>query len=164
MFAHGRVQKMAWRPNGHVIEGELDNTKRGRVTGWISFVGMSHPVTFDLRGDFHRDIRGAKIRLTNPQPVEDSPEQREDMQGFAMHQTGEVGDMTAGLPPRDYVDHPYLEWYSDENGRVVLELGPEQVEVVGTPLPWEKEEPVSREKQAQNMRRFLASLCSGFKE
>lgn len=155
---------MAWRLNNYVIEGELDNTKRGRVTGWISFLGVSNPVTIDLRGDFHRDIRGARLRLTNPQPVEYPPEEEGYMQGFATHQTGEVGDMTAGLPPRDYVDHPYLEWYSDQNGRVVVELGPEQVEVVGTPLPWQKEEPVSREKQAQNMDHFLSSLGSDFKE
>lgn len=28
-----------------------------------------------------------------------------------------------------YVEYPYIEWYSDENGRVVLELDPSQVEV-----------------------------------
>jgi hypothetical protein len=30
-----------------------------------------------------------------------------------------------------YVDYPYIEWYSD-NGRVVLELEPVQVEILGT--------------------------------
>jgi len=29
-----------------------------------------------------------------------------------------------------YVDYPYIEWYSEENGRVVLELDPLQVEVL----------------------------------
>jgi hypothetical protein len=156
---------MAWRLNRHVIEGELDNTKRGRVTGWISFVGVANNrVTFDLRGDFHRDIRGAKLRLTNPRPVKNSPKQREDMQDFATHQTGVVGDMTAGLPPQDYVDYPYLEWYSDQNGRVVVELEPQQVEVMGTPLACEKEKPVSRKTQARSMGRFLSRLASHFKE
>src|SRR5205823_4801150 len=30
-----------------------------------------------------------------------------------------------------YSDYPYIEWYSDTNGRVVLELDPSQVEVIG---------------------------------
>ena len=39
------------------------------------------------------------------------------MDGFAQHQTGKVGDMTAGLPPADYVSgYCYLEWYGQENG------------------------------------------------
>ena len=54
---------MAWRPSGYLIEGELDNTKRGKVTGWMRFVGLSRNVTFDLKGDFHRDIRGTRIRF-----------------------------------------------------------------------------------------------------
>jgi hypothetical protein len=29
----------------------------------MQFAGMKNKVTFDLTGDFHRDIRGAKIRL-----------------------------------------------------------------------------------------------------
>ena len=43
------------------------------------------------------------------------------MDGFGLHQTGKVGDITAGLPPQDYVDYPYIEWYGDDNGRVVIE-------------------------------------------
>ena len=55
---------MAWRPTEYLIEGELDNTTPGKVTGWMRFAGMASNVTFDLRGNFHRDIRGAKIRFT----------------------------------------------------------------------------------------------------
>jgi hypothetical protein len=153
---------MAWRPTEELIEGELDNTQPGRVTGWMVFVGLREPVTFDLRGDFHRDIRGAKIRLTNPRRPEISREQGERMRSFGTHQTGTVGDITAGRPPCDYVDYGYVEWYSDQNGRVVIELEPEHVEVIGTPLPWQDEEPVSREKQGENMARFLTELAQGF--
>lgn len=53
----------AWRPTEYLIEGELDNTTPGKVTGWMRFAGMKDKVTFDLNGNFHRDIRGAKIRL-----------------------------------------------------------------------------------------------------
>jgi hypothetical protein len=31
-----------------------------------------------------------------------------------------------------YDPYPYIEWYSDANGRVVLELDPSQVEIVGS--------------------------------
>lgn len=57
---------MAWRPTEHLIEGELDNTTPGKVTGWMRFAGMNERVLFDLTGDFHRDIRGARIRLAGP--------------------------------------------------------------------------------------------------
>ena len=110
---------MAWRPTEYLIKGELDNTNPGKVTGWMKFAGKKEKVTFDLEGNFHRDIRGAKVRLIGgASETEQGVEGY--MQGFAPHQTGQVGDMTAGLPPHDYVNYPYFEWYGSENGRVVL--------------------------------------------
>jgi hypothetical protein len=88
-------QKMAWRPNRQLIDGELDNTTPGRVTGWLRFLGLAEPVKLDLEGDFHRDIRGARIRLKNQEPRE---RERGYMEGFCTRQTGKVGDITAGLP------------------------------------------------------------------
>ena len=149
---------MAWRPTRCLLQGELDNTKPLQVTGWMRFAGMSEKVTFNLKGDFHRDIRGAKIRFTGDGAEGDADAGRY-MSCFAAHQTGDVGDITAGLPPRDYVDYPYIEWYSDQSGRVVIELEPEQVQLIGTPIPACESDPVSREQQAQNMGRFLAGLC-----
>ena len=65
---------MAWRPYQNLIEGELDNTVPGKVTGWIHFLGMDEPVKLELEGDFHRDIRGAKIRFHNSNPqIETTP-------------------------------------------------------------------------------------------
>ena len=46
---------MAWRPNKEFVEGVLE------VTGWMKFAGMSEKVVFDLEGNFHRDIPGAKV-------------------------------------------------------------------------------------------------------
>ncbi|HUT56332.1 MAG TPA: hypothetical protein VNA25_00495, partial [Phycisphaerae bacterium] len=80
------------------------------------------------------------------------------LEGFSLTQTGEVGDMTAGLPPQDYVNYPYFEWYSEANGRVVLELEPEQVEVVGTPIPAVESDPISRAEQEGKMANFLAGM------
>jgi len=97
---------MAWRPTEYLIEGELDNTTPGKVTGWMRFAGMANNVTFDLRGNFHRDIRGAKIRFTGDGD-EDDAKAADYMAGMAQHQTGDVGDITAGLPPHDYGKLPY---------------------------------------------------------
>jgi len=149
---------MAWRPHEQLIGGELNNTVPGRVTGWLVFVGMDKPVKLDLVGDFHRDIRGTKVRLRNPHPTQDG-DRVKYLAGFSPIQTGEAGDMTAGLPPQDYVSYPYFEFYSEQNGRVVLELDQDQIEVIGTPIPACESDPVSREKQQQNMAAFLGGLA-----
>ena len=152
---------MAWRPTEYLIEGELDNTHPGKVTGWMRFAGIKDKVTFDLEGNFHRDIRGAKIHFTG-----DAYEDQVDLDpgdyfdGFAQDQTGEVGDMTAGLPPQDYVNYPYIEWYSEQNGRVVIELQHAQVEVIGTPIPACESDPISRQQQNLNMAKFLGGLAA----
>jgi len=150
---------MAWRPAEYLIEGILDNSRPGKVMGWMKFAGLKGKVTFDLEGDFHRDIRGAKIRFIGDDSQNDM-DAVGYMQGFARHQTGKAGDMTAGLEPRDYVSYPYVEWYSDQNGRVVLELEPEQIEVVGMPIPACESDPVSREQQNRNMAEFLGGLAA----
>ncbi|HOH65612.1 MAG: DUF2958 domain-containing protein [Sedimentisphaerales bacterium] len=153
---------MAWRPTQYLIEGELDNTHLGKVTGWMRFAGMNDKVTFDLEGDFHRDIRGEKIHFTGDASETDPPaDAKEYMAGFALHHTGKVGDMTAGLPPADYVaGYCYLEWYGEENGRVVIELESTQVEIIGTPIPVRESYPISREQQKRNMAEFLGDIAA----
>ena len=81
---------MAWRPTQYLIAGELDNTVPGKVTGWMQFAGMDKKVTFDLAGDFHRDIRGAKIHFSNDAEA-NSDEAQGYMDGMASHQTGNTG-------------------------------------------------------------------------
>ncbi len=152
---------MAWRPTQYLIEGELDNTRLGKVTGWMRFAGMKDRVTFDLQGNFHRDIRGAKIRFRGDAAETEPPaDANEYTKGFALHHTGKVGDMTAGLPPYDYGQAPYFEWFGKENGRVVIELEPTQVEVIGTPIPARESYPVSRDTQKRNMAQFLGSIAA----
>ena len=128
---------MAWRPTQYLIEGELDNTRPGSVTGWLLFAGMTGRVHMALKGDFHRDIRGKSVRLCGE--GRESPAAQKYMEGFAGMQFGTVGDMTAGGEPRAYVDYGYFEWYSVANGRVVLELYPEQVQILA-------DEPVATSK------------------
>jgi hypothetical protein len=148
---------MAWRPSRFLLEGELDNTTLGKVVGWMKFAGMTCKVTFDLVGNFHRDIRGAKVRFKGD-GKDDDPEAPSYMKGFTCHQSGKVGDMTGGLPPVDYSTTPYLEWYSEENGRVVVEVEPQQLKVLGRPIPACESDPISREEQNRNMAEFLSGL------
>jgi len=83
---------MAWRVSAYLIEGELDNTHLGKVTGWMQFAGMKEKVTFDLKGDFHRDIRGAEIRFQGDAYESDAPvDAGQYMEGFASHQEGARG-------------------------------------------------------------------------
>ncbi len=150
---------MAWRPNEQLIEGVLDNIVPNKVTGWMRFAGMKEKVTFDLEGNFHRDIRGAKVRLHGDGESANAEEAEKYMEGFAQHQTGSVGDMTAGREPVDYVSYPYWEWYA-QNGRVVIELEPDQVELLTPPIPACESDPLDRKKQSENMAGFLCSLAS----
>ena len=150
---------MAWRPNEQFIEGVLDNTQNGKVTGWMRFAGMDGKVVFDLEGDFHRDIRGAKIRFAGYADG-DVKEAAEYMKPVALHQTGKVGDMTAGFPPADYItDSVYIEWFGEENGRVVIELEQDKLELLTKPISASKTKPISRQQQAHNMAEFLGKLA-----
>lgn len=113
---------MAWRPTRFLIEGMLDNTRPGKITGWMTFVGKKEKVTFDLEGDFQRDIRGAKIRFRG-KAEGDVKKAREYMKGFGRYQIGKAGDMTAGFVPLERgLGNCYLEWFSKKNSRVVIEL------------------------------------------
>ncbi len=150
---------MAWKPTTLLIEGMLDNTTPGKVRGWMKFAGMKEKVTFDLEGNFHRDIRGAKIRLIGG-ATDNEPGTEDYLQCLASHQTGKVGNITAGLPSANYISGSVsVEWYSRLNGRVVLELEQDQIEFLSMPIPAIESDPISREEQNRNMSEFLGSLA-----
>jgi hypothetical protein len=92
---------MAWRPYENLIDGELDNRIPGKIRGWMRFFRNGQSplrAIFDLEGDFHEDIRGTVIRLSNPNPSERFPDREKTyMRGFNPMQTGTAGDITAGL-------------------------------------------------------------------
>ena len=103
-------RSMAWRPNENLIDGELDNRTPGTVTGWMRFVRRGKRplrVSFDLAGDFHEDIRGKVIRLSNPDVSDRNAEldrRGTYMEGFSSVQDGSVGDITAGIPLGPWTD------------------------------------------------------------
>ena len=76
-----------------------DNRTPGKVTGWIRFFRNGlEPLraAFDLDGDFHDDIRGTRIRISNPQPSDRYEGKGTYMEGFSEVQRGNAGDMTGG--------------------------------------------------------------------
>ncbi len=86
------------------------------------------------------------------------------MKSFSLRQTGKVGDVTAGLPPYDFGRSPYVEFYSEKNGRVVLELEPKQMRVIGTPIPYIESDPISREQQKRNMADHMGRIIDGLRQ
>jgi hypothetical protein len=128
---------MAWRIDEAVIRGEIDNTVEGRVKGRIWLVGRERPLVLSLDGDCWRDLAGAKLMFENP-----DPQPQDDAADLAEDQSGIVGDMTASHKfkmaicddeemerlQRQKIEVPYewrnalsLEWFSEINGRVVIE-------------------------------------------
>jgi hypothetical protein len=170
--------ELTWRPNENLIEGELANTIPGIVTGWIRFFRRGRTpltVTLLLEGDFHVDIRGKKIRMSNPDPRERNEELESCgsyMDGMEMIQEGDVGDITAGIPVNGKVPHlsyPYIEWFSKANGRVVLELDPSQIEIVEDnshlfpPLTEAKKKEQSKKRRSA-FAQFIKQMLEGLNE
>ena len=155
---------MAWRPTHLLIEGELDNTILGKITGWMRFAGKKEKIIFDLKGDFHRDIRGAKIYFLGD-AREEEPGAKEYIKNFSTKQTGNAGDISAGLFPYDYIKGLcYIEWYSKENGRVVIELEQDQLQIIGQPIEAGKCKPISREKLDKYLTEYMNKVAKHFFE
>jgi hypothetical protein len=133
--------RMAWRISELVEGGELDNTVKGRVTGWIRLTGRGEPLRLDLRGDCHPDLAGWRFRILRVDPVPAWAEPV-DIGDLSTDQTGDVGDITADQllrhydcpveellariragepPPTELRKALYLEWYSQRNGRCVIQ-------------------------------------------
>ena len=155
---------MAWRIDEHVIRGEIDNRTRGRVTGRIWFVGRAEPVTLELTGNAWRDLAGRRLEFVNPGPKPGLAD------SFAAVQRGAVGDITASrkvkvpeIPleqigeyyaarkpfPWHWGNCLYLEWFSERNGRVVIE-SPHFELTVAPDLAWDMTEPEELEQRHAN--------------
>ncbi|OQA24689.1 MAG: hypothetical protein BWY59_02094 [Verrucomicrobia bacterium ADurb.Bin345] len=153
---------MAWRIDKQLVRAELDNRTKGRVVGTLWFEGRVEPVTLDLKGNPWRDLAGHRIVATNPSPEPGK------LDGFAEHQVGVVGDITASrkvrvpdCPMEEFIasyktdrkftfhmaNALYLEWYSEQNGRVVIESSDYKLELDGLPA-WEMTDEDERERQS----------------
>ncbi len=125
---------MAWRIDRNVIKGEIRNQIPNQVTGFLWLKGLNTPIELNLKGNCYRDLAGATLVFENPEPVEG------DYSGFDICQDGVVGDITAskkvkipvdpenvvgtfpkGKPPYTIGNCLYIEWFSERNGRVLIE-------------------------------------------
>lgn len=137
-----------------VIRGEIDNTTRGNVRGKLWLVGREDPVTIDLRGNAWRDVAGCKITFYNPNP---SPVPASALQP---KQKGHVGDITASHKVElENTNALYIEWFSEENGRVFIESADFEVSI--SAWVWEMdeaEEEAQKMSNLQAMREWLAGI------
>ena len=159
---------MAWRIGHNVVRGEIDNRMRGRVEGTIWLAGSSDPLVLRLTGDCHVDLAGCRLEFSNPNPRVDSSI------ALSPNQNGLVGDMTAARkvriiefdacdairsakkPPERLANTLYLEWFSEINGRVVIESA--GYEISASEPAWSmspEEEAHQREANAEAMQFFL---------
>ena len=111
---------MSWRLGDNLVEGILDNTREGHVTGTLEFIGLDEPVTLDLQGDLEGELRGRRIRIKNVVPTERNA--MLDRPGTYM----EVFDPAqTGWAFEGYVfdsGRLHLSYNSVSNGRVVIDL------------------------------------------
>lgn len=137
---------MAFRIHDNVVRGEIDNRVKGIVRGKIWLEGRTEPLVLDLRGNAHPDLAGCLLTFTN------LGKRTFDPQLDCLHpmQNGTIGDITASRkvrvfdvpleealsmldrkekPPEHMANSLYLEWFSERNGRVVIESADYQLTI-----------------------------------
>ena len=156
---------MAWRIHDSVIRGEIDNRVKGIVRGKLWLNGIPGPVTLGLKGNAHPDLAGCRLTFTNPRqriPLEHPDTLRRI-------QRGSIGDLTASRkvrvfdvpleealemfrrkekPPEHMANSLYLEWFSEANGRVVIESADYELNISAPEWRMTPEEDAERAKQA----------------
>jgi hypothetical protein len=129
---------MAFRIHDSVVRGEIDNRVKGKVRGKIWLAGRAEPVILELEGNAWPDLAGCLLKFTNPQKRSPHP----GLDSLHRLQRGTIGDLTASRkvrvydvpteeaymmckrgekPPEHLANCLYLEWFSEFNGRVVIE-------------------------------------------
>lgn len=111
----------------------LDNHIPGRTTGSIVLASLED-VTLHLDGDMVGDLMGKVVEFSNPDydgrfVFDHGPymsRASEYLDGFSRAQRGQVGDIVLH-------HYFYLEWYSEANGRCVIELPIESCRVSNSP-------------------------------
>lgn len=169
------IQLMAWRLDEAVEHGLIDNTVAGTTTGKIWLVGRDEPLILYLNGDCWRDLAGTVLEFENPEPEADA-----DAVSLDTEQTGIIGDMTAsrkariptiseaevdehmqqGLEiPTNLQNTLYLEWFSEINGRVLIETTGFRLSI--SDHEWEMDEDEEEAQKLANlgaMRDFLDQI------
>ncbi|MEP3213955.1 MAG: hypothetical protein ABJQ29_12205 [Luteolibacter sp.] len=166
---------MAWRLDEVVEHGMIDNTVEGTTTGKIWLIDRDEPLILSLNGDCWRDLAGTVLEFENPAPRQSAEKVELDTE-----QTGIVGDITASRKARvpelseeemdecerqgrdipfKWRNTLYIEWFSEINGRVLIEAAGYELNV--SERVWEMDEDQEEAQKLANlsaMRDFLTQV------
>ena len=146
---------MALRLSDWVVCGEIDNTRRNAVHGWLGLRDRDTPVPLHLTGNCAPDLAGRRLRFKARAPVglDEAFDGNLDLSVLAAQQIGPTGEMTAirqvrvldsaahdrtrrpaahEPAPNEWKTCLYLEWFS-QNGRMVVELVEPEIEFIDPP-------------------------------
>lgn len=166
---------MAWRFRSSVVRGEIDNRVKGKITGKVWLAGRAEPVVLKLEGNGYRDVAGSLFTFDNP-----DPQVVDEHTDLFPEQVGAIGDYTASRkvrafdipidealvmirrgekPPEHMANCLYLEWFSERNGRVVIESCDYEMKIVDTAWSLDKQDEAEQlEKNAESMVDFMQRL------
>jgi hypothetical protein len=156
---------MAFRIHDSVVRGEIDNRLKGIVRGKIWVEGRTEPVVLELIGNAWPDLAGCLLTFSNPLKRIAHPH----LDSLHAAQRGCIGDLTASRkvrvfdlpleealemirrkekPPEHMANSLYLEWFSEANGRVVIESADYQLTISAPEWRMTPEEEQDRAGQA----------------
>jgi hypothetical protein len=173
---------MAFRIHDSVVRGEIDNRVKGIVRGKIWVEGRDESVVLELKGNAHPDLAGCLLKFTNPL----KRIAHQHLNSLHPVQRGGIGDLTASRkvrvfdiptreaylmckrgekPPEHMANSLYLEWFSEYNGRVVIESVDYIVEISAPEWRLTPEEDAERAKQAADgMNGFMRKLTEAIEQ
>ena len=167
---------MSFRIHDSVVRGEIDNRVKVVVRGKIWLEGRAEPLVLELQGNAHPDLAGCLLTFANPQQRISDPH----LDVLDPLQRGSIGDLTASRkvrvfdvplsvafemmdrkekPPEHMANNLYLEWFSEANGRVVIESADYQLGISVPEWRMSPAEDDERAKQAAGgMADFMGKL------
>ena len=173
---------MAFRIHDSVVRGEIDNRVKGIVRGKIWVEGRAEPVVLEFKGNAWPDLAGCLLSFTNPQ----KRVPHRELDSLNRRQDGQVGDITASrkvrvmeipMPeaylmkkrgehvPEHMANCLYLEWFSEQNGRVVIESADYELQISAPEWRLTPEENEERAKlAAAGMDWFMQKLSEAIEQ
>lgn len=173
---------MAFRIHDNVARGEIDNRVKGVVRGNIWLEGRAEPLTLELTGNAWPDLAGCLLTFTNPGKRFSDPR----LDALHRKQRGIIGDLTASRkvrvfdvpmeeamemyrrkekPPEHRANSLYLEWFSERNGRVVIESADYELTISAPEWRMTPEENEERARQAEaGMAAFMQKLSDAIEQ
>jgi hypothetical protein len=173
---------MAFRIHDSVVRGEIDNRVKGVVRGKIWVEGRTEPMMLELEGNAWPDLAGCLLTFTNPQ----KPVAHPHLESLNPVQRGGIGDLTASRkvrvfdvpleealemsrrkekPPEHMANSLYLEWFSEANGRVVIESSDYSLTISAPEWRMSAEDETERANQsAAGMIEFMGRLTEAIEK